>query len=92
MELSQPPWVGGQRLYRSAVRVAGRLKQPIPRRLLNLFSILMLPADNFTYANFGPKWTCDWVSYVTDNPQSPQADVNYFIRGGGTRAFTGFNN
>ncbi len=45
----------------------------------------------FTYANFGPKWTCDWISYITDNPQSAAADVNYYIRGGGTRTFTGFN-
>ncbi len=45
----------------------------------------------FTYSNFGPKWTCDWLSYITDKPQSPSADVNYFLRGGGTRTFTGFN-
>lgn len=45
----------------------------------------------FTYSNFGPKWTCDWISYITDNPQSPSADVNYYIRGGGTRTFTAFD-
>jgi RHS repeat-associated protein len=45
----------------------------------------------FTYANFGPKWTFDWLSYITDNPLSPSADVNYYIMGGGTRTFTGFN-
>jgi RHS repeat-associated protein len=45
----------------------------------------------FTYANFGAKWTCDWLSYITDNPQSPSADVNYFVRGGGTKRFTGFD-
>ncbi|MEO6034167.1 MAG: hypothetical protein ABIQ35_02815, partial [Verrucomicrobiota bacterium] len=45
----------------------------------------------FTYANFGPKWTCDWISYITDNPQSLSADVNCYVRGGGNRTFTGFN-
>jgi RHS repeat-associated protein len=45
---------------------------------------------NFTYANLGPKWTCDWVSYITDNPLNLLADVNYYIPGGGTRTFTGF--
>lgn len=45
----------------------------------------------FTYPNFGPKWTSDWISYITDNPQSPAADVNYYIRGGGTRTFSGFS-
>lgn len=46
---------------------------------------------NFTYSNFGSKWTCDWISYITDNPQSLSADVKYYIMGGGTRTFTGFN-
>lgn len=46
---------------------------------------------NFTYSNFGPKWTFDWISYITDNPKSLSADVKYYIRGGGTRTFTGFN-
>ena len=48
--------------------------------------------SNFTYSNFGPKWTFDWLSYITDNPFSPSADVNYYIMGGGTRTFTGFDN
>jgi RHS repeat-associated protein len=46
---------------------------------------------NFTYSNFGAKWTCDWISYITDNPSNALADVNYFARGGGTRRFNGFN-
>jgi len=46
---------------------------------------------NFTYSNFGPKWTCDWISYVTDNPSNISADVNYYVMGGGTRTFTGFD-
>ncbi len=45
---------------------------------------------NFSYSNFGPKWTCDWISYITDHPQSLSADVDYYIMGGGTRTFTGF--
>jgi RHS repeat-associated protein len=45
----------------------------------------------FTYPNFGPKWTCDWISYITDDPQNPLQDVNYYIRGGGQRTFTGFD-
>jgi len=43
--------------------------------------------STFTYSNFGPKWTFDWLSYITDNPLSPSADVNYYIMGGGTRTF-----
>lgn len=44
----------------------------------------------FTYSNLGPKWTFDWLSYITDNPLSPASDVTYYIMGGGTRTFTGF--
>ena len=31
--------------------------------------------STFTYANLGPKWTFDWLSYITDKPSSPSADV-----------------
>lgn len=46
---------------------------------------------NFLYSNFGHKWTFDWLSYVTDDPANPLADVKYYIMGGGTRTFTGFS-
>ena len=46
----------------------------------------------FTYSNFGPKWTFDWLAYITDNPFSPFADVTYYMMGGGTRTFTDFRN
>ena len=45
---------------------------------------------NFTYSNFGPKWTCDWISYIQDNPTDDHADVMYYARGGGVRTFTNF--
>lgn len=45
----------------------------------------------FTYPNFGPKWTHEWLSYINDNPQSPLADVTCYARGGGVRTFTSFN-
>jgi RHS repeat-associated protein len=47
---------------------------------------------NFAYSNFGPKWTFDWLAYITDSPTIPSADVKYYIMGGGTRTFTGFDN
>src|SRR5260221_8426278 len=45
----------------------------------------------FTYPNFGPKWTWDWVSYITDDPLTNTADVVYNSVGGGRRTFTGFD-
>ncbi|MFZ0751971.1 MAG: cysteine peptidase family C39 domain-containing protein [Pyrinomonadaceae bacterium] len=47
--------------------------------------------SSFNYSNFGPKWTFDWLSYIKDNPNSPSAAVEYYIMGGGTRTFTGFD-
>lgn len=44
--------------------------------------------STFAYSNFGPKWTFDWLSYITDNPSNPSEDVHYYIMGGGTRTFT----
>ena len=45
----------------------------------------------FSYSNLGQKWTFNWISYITDNPGSPGADLTYLPPGGGTLTFTGFN-
>jgi RHS repeat-associated protein len=45
----------------------------------------------FNYSNFGPKWTFDWLAYIIDDPATPQADVAYYMQGGGNRTFTGFD-
>ena len=45
----------------------------------------------FTYANLGPKWTFDWLAYITDDPTTPSADASYFTTGGGTERFSGYN-
>ena len=41
---------------------------------------------NTPYSNFGPQWSCDWISYITDTPSNSLADVSYYI-GGGQRTF-----
>jgi RHS repeat-associated protein len=46
-------------------------------------------SSTFNYSNFGPKWTFDWLAYIIDDPT--QADVTYYMRGGGNRTFTGFD-
>jgi RHS repeat-associated protein len=45
--------------------------------------------SNFSYSNLGPKWTFDWLSYITSNPNS--GNVTYYIMGGGTRTFSNFD-
>jgi len=45
----------------------------------------------FTYSNMGAKWTFDWLAFITDNPMSTNADVQYYRVGGFIRYFTGFN-
>jgi RHS repeat-associated protein len=46
---------------------------------------------NFTYANLGPQWTFDWLTYITDNPTNSLADVNLYVGGGGQRTYTDFD-
>jgi RHS repeat-associated protein len=46
---------------------------------------------NFFYANLGPQWTFDWLTYITDNPTNPLADVNLYVGGGGQRTYTDFD-
>ena len=41
---------------------------------------------NFTYSSLGPKWSFNWLSYVTDEPLNTNANVTYFEEGGGTEA------
>jgi RHS repeat-associated protein len=48
-------------------------------------------SSTFNYSNLGPKWTFDWLAYIIDDPATPQADVTYYMRGGGNRTFTGFD-
>lgn len=51
------------------------------------------------FSNLGPKWTFDWLSYITEDPSHPpffpvdpsHSNVDYYIMGGGTRTFTGFD-
>jgi RHS repeat-associated protein len=45
----------------------------------------------FSYSNLGPKWTFDWLSYVTDDPANPAAAARLYARGGGVEPYTGFN-
>ena len=40
-----------------------------------------------SYTNFGPKWTFDWLSYITDSVNSSAAALLY-RRGGGNEPFT----
>jgi RHS repeat-associated protein len=45
----------------------------------------------FSYSNLGPKWTFEWLSYLTDNPANPAATATLYARGGGTESYTNFN-
>lgn len=45
--------------------------------------------ETFDYSNLGPKWTFNWLSYVTD--YGPNENPSVYVRGGGTEVFGGFN-
>ncbi len=42
----------------------------------------------FTYSNFGQKWTCNWLSFITDNSTNTSADLMQYAQGGGANRFT----
>lgn len=43
--------------------------------------------NTFAYTNFGPKWTFNWLSYVTDSVSS-NASALLYRRGGGNEPYT----
>src|SRR5438093_4105566 len=49
------------------------------------------PPSLFTYSNLGPKWTFNWLSYVKDDPSSPNATAYVYLEGGSDESYTGFN-
>src|SRR5438045_4914685 len=47
--------------------------------------------QTFSYSNLGPKWTFNWLSYVTDNPNNVGAKVSAYAPSGGIEVYSGFN-
>ncbi|HEX4079499.1 MAG TPA: hypothetical protein VHX61_11590, partial [Rhizomicrobium sp.] len=45
---------------------------------------------NFNFFNVSQKWTLNWLTYVTDDPNNPGADVSRYIAGGGAYYYTGY--
>ena len=46
----------------------------------------------FAYGNLGPKWTFNWLSYVTDDGSAAaSATPSVYVRGGGTEVFGGYD-
>lgn len=41
----------------------------------------------FGYSNLGPKWTFNWLSYVTDDPNSQAPQTSVYVPGGGEEAY-----
>lgn len=44
----------------------------------------------FTFFNLSPKWTLNWLSYVTDDPAHPGTSVSRYIAGGGAYFYSGY--
>lgn len=44
----------------------------------------------FNFFNVSPKWTINWLSYVTDDPTNPGANVTRYIAGGGAYIYSGY--
>ncbi|HAF15738.1 MAG TPA: hypothetical protein DCK99_19005 [Blastocatellia bacterium] len=47
--------------------------------------------QTFSYSNLGSKWTFNWLSYVTDDPNNASANAAVYVPGGGAENFSGFD-
>jgi YD repeat-containing protein len=47
--------------------------------------------QNFNFFNISPKWTLNWLSYVTDDPNNAGASVTRYLPGGGAYYYSGYN-
>ncbi|KAA3445852.1 peptidase C39 [Mesorhizobium sp. SARCC-RB16n] len=45
----------------------------------------------FSFFNVSPKWTISWLSYVTDDPTNPGANVSRYMSGGGAFYYLNYN-
>jgi RHS repeat-associated protein len=45
----------------------------------------------FNVSSLGPKWTFNWLSYVTDDPNDTAASATIYVGGGGAEPYTGFD-
>jgi RHS repeat-associated protein len=45
----------------------------------------------FNFFNISPKWTLNFLSYVTDDPTNPGATVTRYLPGGGAYYYSGYN-
>jgi RHS repeat-associated protein len=45
---------------------------------------------NFSFFNVSPKWTFNFLSYVTDDPSNPGANVTRYLPGGGAYYYSGY--
>lgn len=46
--------------------------------------------QNFNFFNVSPKWTVNWLSYVTDDPNNAGASVSRYMAGGGAFYYSGY--
>ena len=45
----------------------------------------------FSFFNVSPKWTLNWLSYVTDDPTNPGASVTRYFGGGAQYFYSGYS-
>jgi RHS repeat-associated protein len=46
---------------------------------------------NFSSYNVSQKWTLNWLTYITDDPINPGANVSRYLPGGGAYNYIGYN-
>lgn len=64
---------------------------PAIRFIATYSALEMGQATPFNYSNLGSKWTCNWISYINDEPGSRGVNVSWYVDGGGTLPFAGYS-
>jgi len=44
--------------------------------------------STFHYSNLGPKWTFNWLSYVSDDPNNQLPVISVYVQGGGAEIYS----
>ena len=49
------------------------------------------PTGSFPFSNLGPKWTLNWLSYITDNSTDPTIFPRLYVQGGGVETYKNYH-
>ena len=67
-------------------------KGPAPTIVVSYNQRDLAQPSNLNFYNISPKWTINWLAYISDNPSSPGSQVTRYTGGGGLQSYSGYQN